>query len=288
MILVTGAAGKTGQAIIKVLAQHGQAVRALAYRPEHVAVLQAQGAQEVTVGDLQNSETLRATARGTRAIYHICPNMHPREIEVGETVIAAAKSAGCEHFVYHSVLHPQTEAMPHHWNKLRVEAKLFESGLRCTILQPAAYMQNVLAGLERIRADGVYAIPYAAETRISMVDLRDIATAAARVLTEPGHEGATYELSGLEALSQNEVATILAEQLERPVKVEVIPLDSWTRTARANGLSAYSIETLTRMFRYYEQYGFRGNSRVLAGLLGRPPVDFRQFVERAVGDHKPL
>ena len=60
MILVTGAAGKTGRALIKALAQRGQAVRALAFRPEHVAPLEAQGAQEVRVGDLQDSETVRS------------------------------------------------------------------------------------------------------------------------------------------------------------------------------------------------------------------------------------
>ncbi len=286
MILVTGAAGKTGQAIVKALAERGQRVRAFAYRPEQIAPLEGLGAREVAVGDVQELETVTAAAEGTRAIYHICPNMHPREVEIGETVIAAAQAAECELFVYHSVLHPQTQAMPHHWHKLRVEERLFESGLACTILQPAAYMQNVLAAWEIIAGEGTYAVPYAAETRISLVDLEDVAEAAARVMTEPGHEGATYELSGSQYLSQTDVAAVLAEGLGRSVRIEVVPHDAWRAKARASGLDDYAIETLTRMFRYYENHGFRGNSRVLAGLLGRPPADFRQFVERVVGDHK--
>ncbi len=65
-----------------------------------------------------------------------------------------------------------------------------------TILQPTAYMQNILAGWRSIVEDGIYRVPYPIDTRISLVDLRDVAEAAARVLTEDGHVGATYELVG--------------------------------------------------------------------------------------------
>ncbi len=211
--------------------------------------------------------------------------MHPEEVTIGEVVIAAARSAGCEHFVYHSVLHPQTQAMPHHWRKLRVEEKLFEADLPFTILQPAAYVQNVHAGWRDVADRGVYAVPYAAETRISMVDLEDIAEAAAIVLTEPGHRGATYELSGPGDLSQTQVAAILAERLGRRVGVEVVPLETWRRRARRSGLGDAQIETLAKMFRYYERFGLRGNPRVLGWLLRRPPADFASFVERIATGH---
>ena len=286
MILVTGAAGKTGQAIVRALARVGQPVRALVYRREQTAALEVLGAREIVAGNIQDPENVIAAADRTRAIYHICPNMHPEEVAIGEIVIAAAKSAGCGRFVYHSVLHPQTERMPHHWHKLRVEEKLFESGLACTILQPAAYMQNVLAGWQDIARRGAYAIPYAAETRINMVDLEDVAEAAARVLTEPGHDGATYELSGPDYLSQIEVAAILSQRLEREIGVEVVPLETWTRRARRSGLGDYQVETLVKMFRYYERFGFRGNAGVLGWLLERAPADFATFVERTAGDPK--
>ena len=92
--------------------------------------------------------------------------------------------------------------MPHHWAKLRVEEMLLASGLDVTILQPTAYMQNILAGWPGIVADGVFWVPYPVETRLSLVDLQDVGAAAARVSTEPGHEGATYELVGTAPLSQ--------------------------------------------------------------------------------------
>ncbi len=282
MILVTGAAGKTGQAIIRALVRRGRTVRALAYRRRQITTLEELGAREVLLGDVRDQRTVDRAAAGIRAIYHICPNMHPQEVAIGEVVIAAARSAGCELFVYHSVLHPQTEAMPHHWHKLRVEEKLFESGLPATVLQPAAYFQNLLAGWGDIVNRGIYAVPYAAETRISMVDLDDVAEAAARVLTEPGHRGASYELSGPGYLSQLEVAAIFGQCLGREVRVEPVPIEIWKDRARAAGLGEAQIETLVKMFRYYQRHGFRGNSGVLGWLLGRPPVSLPRFVERVV------
>ncbi len=282
MILVTGAAGKTGRAVIRALSAKGAFVRALVHRPEQAGEVQAAGAQEFVVGDMRAQPILTRAAMGVRAIYHICPNVTPDEVIIGQAAIAAARAAGVEHFVYHSVLHPQAEAMPHHWLKLRVEEKLFESGLPYTILQPAAYMQNVLAHWDKIVQQGIYPAPYPLETRLGMVDLEDVAEAAAIVLTEPGHAGATYELAGAEALSQTEVAAILSQHLGRPVSAQVLPLETWERQAKSSGLGDYQIETLIKMFRYYERYGFWGNPRVLGWLLVRPPTTFAAFVERSM------
>lgn len=286
MILVTGAAGKTGQAIIRALTASGAAVRALVHRPEQVPLAEGLGAQEAVAGDMRLQPTMDEAVRGVRAVYHICPNVSPDEVVIGQTAITAARSAGVERLVYHSVLHPQTEVMPHHWQKLRVEERLFESGLPVTILQPTAYMQNVLAHRDQILTQGIYPVPYAVETRLSLVDLKDVAEAAALVLTEPGHVGATYELVGVEAMSQTEVAATLSRQLGQPVRAVSVggaaSIETWELRARASGVGDYQVETLVKMFRYYEQYGFRGNPRVLGWLLGRTPTTFAAFVGRAL------
>ena len=280
MILVTGAAGKTGRAVIRALGAKGEPVRAFVHRPQQVRVVKDLGVREPVLGDMCLQAVMNDAARGVQAVYHIPPNMSPDEVAIGQTIIRAARSAGVDRFVYHSVLHPQTEAMPHHWQKLRVEERLFESGLPFTILQPAAYMQNVLAHWDQIVEVGLYPVPYAAETRLGMVDLEDVAAAAAIVLTEPGHLGATYELAGPETLSQLEVVAVLAQQLGRPVRAKVLSRNVWERQARASGLGDYQLETLGRMFRYYEHYGFWGNPRVLGWLLGRDPTSFAAFVAR--------
>lgn len=280
MILVTGAAGKTGRAVIRALVSRGQSVRAAVYRPEQLDEVLELGAREAVAGDNLDLEFLSHAAQGIRAVYHICPNVHPRESEMGRVLIRAAVAAGVRHIAYHSVMHPQTERMPHHWKKMRVEELLFESGLSVTILQPAAYMQNILASWETIEQEGRFVVPYPEETRISIVDLADVAEAAAIVLTDPGHEGATYELSGPEPLSQSEVCNRLGEHLAGAVKVESISIGEWRRKAQAAKMNQYQIETLASMFSYYASYGFVGNPNVLAWLLGRQPSDLATVLER--------
>lgn len=282
MILVTGAAGKTGRAVIQALSREEHAVRALVHRPQQARPLVDLGARDVVVGDMRTRAVMDEAARGVRAVYHICPNMSPEETSIGQLALGAARAAGVKHFVYHSVLHPQTEEMPHHWHKMQVEALILKSGLPYTILQPAAYMQNVLAYRERIVEEGVYAVPYSVETRLSMVDLEDVATVAALVLAGSDHVGATYELVSSDLLSQIQVAAVWEQHLGRVVHAQSVPLGLWEQQALASGLGDYQVQTLLQMFRYYERYGFRGNSHVLEWLLGHPPTSFAAFVERSL------
>jgi NAD(P)H dehydrogenase (quinone) len=248
-------------------------------RAEHAQAVT--GAREVCVGAFDEPAALARAADGAGAIYHICPNVSPHEVAYARAVAGAAAAAGVRRFVYHSVLHPQIEAMPHHWDKMRVEEMLFGSGLAVTVLQPAAYMQNILAGWGEIAA-GVYRVPYPVASRVSLVDLDDVADAAARVLTAPGHEGATYELAGTAPLSQAEVADALAAALGRPVRAEAEPVAAWDARAKAAGVGRYQRETLARMFRYYAAHGLAGNATVLTWLLGRPPATLADFLRRAV------
>lgn len=278
MLLVTGAAGKTGRAVLKALVTAGEDVRALVYRQGQIQIVAELGVQDVIVGDMRQRAIWDQAVQGIRGIYHICPNVNPDEITIGKIAIEAARAARMEQFVYHSVLHPQTEAMPHHWNKLRVEEMLFESGLPYTILQPTVYMQNILTNWDQIVMQGVYIVPYKEDSRLSMVDLADVAEVAAMVLSSSENTGATYELVGEPEISPIEVAEILSQQLDREVSVECISLSKWAQQADESGLGEYQIETLSMMFQYYDRFGLRGNPRVLAWLLNRQPTDFASFI----------
>ena len=116
--------------------------------------------------------------------------------------------------------------------------------------------------------------------------VEDVAEAAAVVLCEAGHEGAIYELAGGEALTQDEVAAIVAAQIGRPVRARAVPRDEWARQARAGGLGAYQVDTLLKMFVYYERHGFWGNPRVLGWLLGRAPATFAEFAARTAREEE--
>ena len=281
MILVTGAAGKTGKAVLDALARSGQPARAWLRRPEQAGDLPA---ADTVVGDLGDPRLWEQACRGMEAIYLICPNMYPRELEVGRLAVKAARLAGVKRIVYHSVLHPQTEEMPHHWQKLRVEEEIFRGGLPFTILQPCAYMQNLLGYLEDITTKGKYVVPYSIRARFSLVDLADVALAAARVLTESGHDGAIYELAGPENLSSEEMALTLGDRLGRPVDAVQISLKEWELSASSSGMHTETIRALAAMFRYYDSYGLSGNGNVLGWLLERSPTSLSQFLARAFPD----
>lgn len=279
MILVSGASGKTGKAILNKLSEKGAAVRAWVRREEQRQTMLDLGAKEVFVGDLHSAADWQTAVDGVEKVYFICPNMTEDEDQVAEMAIQACEAAGVQRFVYHSVLHPQVSDMPHHWGKLLVEERLFKSSLAFTILQPAAYMQNVLAYKESIQRDGVYRIPYSVQSKSSMVDLNDLAEAAAKVLTEAGHEHAIYELCGLRAYSAEEIAAIIGEKSGLAVKAETQPYDEWEAIVRKKALPNYAVETLLKMFHYYEDYHFIGNGMVLSWLLGRAPASFEDFAE---------
>ncbi len=285
MILVTGAAGKTGRAIVRALVRRGAVVDAFVRRDGHTAPLRALGARYIRVGNLDDRAALTVAMRGADAVYHLAPNVSPDEFLFGRTVATVAQDAGAGRLVFHSVLLPRIEAMPHHWEKARVEDMLLASGLKVTVLQPTAYMQNLLQSWPSITRDGVYRVPYSVEARISLVDLDDVAEVAAQVLIEPGHEGSTYELAGTEPLSQIDVAKVLSHALARPVRAESEPVEAWEARARAAGMADYPRDTLAKMFRYYDRHGLAGDPAVLKKLLGRAPTTLGEFVARATASH---
>ncbi len=280
MILVTGAAGKTGLAVLAQLSKIDEPVRALVHKADYADSVRRAGAHDVTHGDMRDQEVMGAALEGVHAVYHIPPNVHPAELEIGRVIIEAAVQAGIGHFVYHSVLHPQVEAMPHHWQKMRVEEFLFTSGLEFTVLQPTAYVQNILGQWQSIYNQGYFRMPYPVETRVSLVDLEDVAEAALIVLTEDGHRGAIYELVGTSALSQQQIAEILSTTLGKQIRADTISIEDWEREARKSGLSDYAIDTLIKMFRYYADYGLAGNTSVLKWLIGRPPTAYERAIRR--------
>lgn len=284
MIAVTGAGGKTGQAVVRALAQRGVAVRALIHKATYRDRVAQAGGVECVVGSIAERATLDQLLADVTALYHICPNMHPDEVEIGTTILQSALAAGVQHFVYHSVLHPQTREMPHHWHKLLVEEAIFAAGLPFTILQPTAYMQNLLAYWPLIRQEGHFVLPYPPQTALSLVHLDDVAEAAARVLTEPGHVGAIYEIVGTLPLTQHEAAARFSAHLGRAVTVAEIGVEEWERQARRQGLPEYATQTLVKMFRYYAAYGLAGNPRVLTWLLGRTPISLDEFVVENVAE----
>ena len=279
-ILVTGASGKTGQRVVASIVKKGGSVRAFVRRPEAGNLLRQAGASEITVGDMMDHDSLRRAMTGAGQALHICPPMHPKEDAIARTMIGLAGELLVDRFVLYSVLHPLLADVPHHDRKLQAERALVDSGLNYTILQPGRYMQHLAVIWKAVLAIGVHSMPFSTAARFSLADLSDLAEAAARIMTEPGHEAATYQLAGPDALSQDDCAGILTKVLGRPIRAVAKSLEDFRRDAAAAGMPAERIEVMSKMNAHYDAHGLVGNSNVLRWILAREPTRFAEFVVR--------
>lgn len=287
MILITGAAGLFGLTIIKALKRKGARVRGLAHGDKEAEMIRRAGAEEAVLGDLRDPGSLERALTGVQSVYHICPRLQKDELEIGKNMIAAARKTGVEFFVYHSVIHPPIPDIAFHWEKMKVEVELITSGLTFAIIQPTNLMQNVLWTWERIVTEGIYLLPYSADSRLSWVDVHDVGEVVARVLTEPGHEGATYELAGPEGpITRHELCAIIAHVLGRPVRAETQPVDTYiARTVRFSSRSPDELAMIRTMFAFYDRYGLPcGNPHILEMLLGRRSTDYETCLRRILSE----
>jgi uncharacterized protein YbjT (DUF2867 family) len=221
MVAVLGGHGKTGRAVCAALADRGVEARPLGRA---------------------DWPDLASAVAGCEAAYVIAPNLHPDEPAYVAAALAALRSAGVGRVAYHSVASPYAPAMPHHLGKAAGEDLVRRSGLEWTILQPGAYLQN-------LDLTSPLDLPYSPDVPFGFLDLADLGRAAAVVLTEPGHEGATYELA-------TRVATVRELADEAGVAVRQVP-DPGTHP------------WLSAMFAYYDDHGLPVGTKVLASLLGR-------------------
>jgi NAD(P)H dehydrogenase (quinone) len=129
-------------------------------------------------------------------------------------------------------------------------------------------------------SDGIYRVLYPVETKLSLVDLDDVAEAAALVLTTDGHSAATYELVRTPPFSQVEIAETFGQALKKPVRAKVQTIENWDDRARGAGMDDHARETLIKMFRAYARDGLAGNPNMLGWLLGRPPTSLADFAAR--------
>ncbi|WP_353950990.1 NmrA family NAD(P)-binding protein [Knoellia sp. S7-12] len=270
-VLVIGAAGKTGRAVTRALVERGVGVRA-AVRPGSRSLIYGDRVRAVSV-ELVTGSGLEAAVAGVSAIYHLAPNVHPDEVLIATRVAESALRQGVSRFAYHSVLHPDDASMPHHLRKAQAERSIRARLESATILRPAAYLQN----LEHAARQGRIEVPHSLDAPFTNVDLDDVAVVAARVLTEDGHEGATYDLAGAERMSVRDMAEVATDVLGRHVEAASMSLDDWM-TGPGADQSEQARHDLVAMFRSYDHGGLVGDPSALRQMLGREPRTWRDVL----------
>ncbi|MBU3113577.1 SDR family oxidoreductase [Clostridium lacusfryxellense] len=284
MILITGANGQTGRAIINALLPKGERIRAFVFRAQQVEEIKSLGEMEVVVGNMMDQKAVDEALSGISTVYHICSAVNPDEVAIGEMIINAARKAKVEHFVYHSVLHSVLQDMPHHQKKLMVEELLVNSGIPYTIIQPAVFMQNILESWKSLTQKSIFQQKFftTPETRMCLLDLQDLAEAVSIILTSPAYKGATYELCGPENLSLSDMIATMEQHFGREIIVETPQDEMYAAQLKKFGLGDYKVNTLLKMFKHYNEHGFVGNPNVLTWILGRKPNNFSSFILRTI------
>ena len=286
MILVTGASGFTGLAVLRALAGQGAAARALIRDTAKANLVREAGAVEVRLGDLRKIDSVRDALAGCTGVYLIGPRFMAEEAEVAKAVIDLATEAGVRRLVYSGVYHPSIRPLLNHRVKLVVEDHLYRSDLEFTVLQPARYMHGpLLSSWRGILERGVYSDAFDPDRAMAYVDYHDVAEVAAIALTETRLIRGTFELAASGEHTGHDVAAALSRVLGRPVRAERAQLADYGPARGPAMANPYALEGFQRLRSYYDAYGFRGgNGLVLETILGRAASDVETCMRRLLAE----
>ena len=276
MILVTTPNGKVGQEVVKRLLERGETVRLAAHTPQKAQ--DAFSNAEVVPFEFGDEASVRAALRGVGALYLASPGA--TAAEPVQQVVDLAKRAGVGHIVRLSAM-----GVEHSDNPLRqVEQHLKASGLAWTLLRPNWFMQNYsTTNAQSVRDGGVIAEP-AGDAKTAFIDTRDVAAVAVKALTEEGHQGQAYALTGPEALDRQEVAQAISEVTGKEVRYEPLSEEAFRERMSQAGMPAPYLELMAGLYRSVQAGDTAHTTDAVERLLSRPPTSFGRFAQ----DHKEV
>jgi uncharacterized protein YbjT (DUF2867 family) len=263
-VLVTGAAGNVGSAVVRELCNRGVGVRAFVRDP----AAELPDGVEVAVGDFDDPASIRSALDGIDRVF-ISSGDGPRKVD--QEVAVVDNAPGVDLVVKASTLGAKVGSplRPFDWHG-RSEEHLRGSGLPYVVLASGFYMTNLLAAAEPVRTQRILPAP-AGAGRVAMIDPRDVGAVAAAVLCGSGHEGRTYRLTGPEAISYGEIATVLDADY-----VDVPPAAAREQLA-ASGMPEWLVDHLDRVFALIRDGAMEETTDTIRVLTGRDPRSFAQF-----------
>lgn len=272
-ILVTGATGNTGRPLVEALARLGVPVRAMVRDPASRTTL-PDGVQ-VAVADFDDAASLAAALDGAGRAYLVTPSSEQAGAQQKRFADLAA-AAGVRHLVVLSQL-AAAEDSPVRFLRYHaaVERHVRDLGIGYTFLRPNLFFQGLLALAKPIAAEGRFFAPIG-DALVSAVDVRDIADVAAAVLTQAGHEGATYTLTGPAAVTHAEMAAALGAALGREITFTDVPPEAFAESLRGV-LPPWQVEGLLEDYAHYRRGEAAMVSPAVAEVTGHPATDFAQF-----------
>jgi uncharacterized protein YbjT (DUF2867 family) len=279
MILVTGATGLNGKELVRQLSARGVALRALVRNAAKAAEFSSLPNVEIVVGDMAHAHTLPGALRGVdRAM--LISSSEPAMLEIQSNFIAAAANAGVKHVVKLSGIMPELDS-PFRFARMHgeIEKRLEASGMAFTHLRAGEFMPSYFRQVPSIIAKGALFLPME-NAKIASIDIGDIAEVAATVLTNPGHEGKIYPLTGPEALSMAEVAEKLSAVTGRRIQYVNVAPDAAKNAQLAAGVPPYIADALAELFAERRKGKESQVFPMVQTILGRQPTSFDEFAAR--------
>ena len=281
MILVTGATGHIGRELVPILLESGQPVRVFTRDERKVAHLEA--CVERAVGDFDKPETLAVAVKGVERLFLVT-----HETRQDVNLIEAAKRAGVRHIVKLSTL----EASEH---KIRVGKWHYEreelipaSGLDWTFLRPGMFMSNSIDWWsDSIKEQGSVFFPGGKKGKVAPIDPRDVAKVAALALTQPGHDGQAYELTGSELLTIGEMVQVISRALGKPIQYVDIPPVAAKLFMLKSGMDKALVKALMEMLASLRRNEGALVTDTFQQLTGQPPRTFEAWCREHVQAFQP-
>jgi len=274
MIVITGATGTIGSRVLRLLSQQGVRTRAASRDPSRGETLPH---VEWAQADLDEPKTLPPVFEGASRLFLLTGNA-PSMTRLQKNAIDAAVDAGIEHVVKLSArgAHPGSTSAIGRWHH-EVETHFKAAGPAWTMLRPHVFMQNLLGQAERIRTQGEIRAA-SGDGLIPFIDTRDIADVAARILTEDGHAGETYLLTGGVALDYHQVRDAIGTATGQDVEYVPESFEEARVRFKEEGIPDWLIDSKLALGSYHRAGGETARTtRDVYEVTGHPPRSITQF-----------
>jgi uncharacterized protein YbjT (DUF2867 family) len=275
-ILVTGASGNIGAPLVKELQSVGADFAVLRSKPT------GESALETRVADFADVSALTKAFTGIDTLFLLFPLVE-NKMELAKNAALAARAAGVKHIVRSSGAGADSSsafALP----KLQgsIDDVLAATGIPTTFLRPASFMQNYVAYQSQAIKDGTIYLADGGQAQ-SMIDARDIAAVAARILVDPAaHAGKTYTLTGSESFTGLQAAEKISNALHRTVAHVSVSADAAVATMNQWGMPPFIVNIMDSLNKIVSAGYASAVSPDVENLLGRKPRTFKAFVDENV------
>jgi uncharacterized protein YbjT (DUF2867 family) len=272
MILITGASGNVGKEVLRQIVQTGVQVRA-AFQSVRKGALAPSGI-EVVVADYNQPDTLRAALKSVDRVFLVGPPTEQLP-ELERKAIDVIRGSEVGHVVKLSAMGGKEAIFPR--QHAQSEDYIQSSGVPFTFLRPNGFMQNMVNYNAATIATQNAFYGSEGEGQVSQIDIRDVAAVAVKVLTEAGHVGKAYTLTGPESLTNTQIAQILSDDLGREIRFVNLSPEQLKKALLAAGTPEWNADALLDLQRYYREGKAATVTQDVEQILGRKPTSFAQF-----------